>query len=52
MKEVNINLNVDEINVVFNALAQQPYNVVFSLIGKLQQQIQQQINNKPEPVEN
>ena len=43
MKNVNLNLNINELNVVLRALSNLPYNQVNELIEKLQQQARQQL---------
>ena len=46
---LNIALNVQDLNVVMNALAQRPYLEVAELIGKVQRQAQEQMNPAPAP---
>ncbi len=46
MKEINLNVNVDEVNLVLEALGNMPFVRVFSLIGKIQKQSSQQINGE------
>jgi hypothetical protein len=36
------NLTIDELNIIFGSLGQQPYQNVFNLLPKLQNQIQSQ----------
>jgi hypothetical protein len=43
MKELNLNLNVNEINAVLRALGTLPYSQVHMLIDKIQQQAQVQL---------
>jgi hypothetical protein len=43
MKDLNLNLNINEVNIVLRALSNLPYNQVNTLIEKIQQQAQQQI---------
>ncbi|HTL83245.1 MAG TPA: hypothetical protein VL651_16135 [Bacteroidia bacterium] len=45
MKNINLNLNVTELNVVLRALSNLPYNQVNELIEKLQQQGRAQLEN-------
>jgi ApbE superfamily uncharacterized protein (UPF0280 family) len=40
--------NIQDTNVILNALAAQPYTAVASIISSLQAQAQEQINNNPE----
>ncbi|MBI3509747.1 MAG: hypothetical protein HY064_03720 [Bacteroidetes bacterium] len=43
MKNVNLNLNINELNSVLRALSNLPYNQVHELIAKLQQQARTQL---------
>jgi hypothetical protein len=43
MKDVKINLNINELNLVLRALSNMPYNQVNTLIEKLQQQARTQL---------
>lgn len=43
MKELNLGLNVNEINVVLNALSNLPYTQVHALIVKIQEQARAQL---------
>jgi hypothetical protein len=45
MKNININLNVNELNVILRALSNLPYNQVNELIEKIQQQGRNQLEN-------
>jgi hypothetical protein len=42
-KIMQLNFTEQELNIVFNALAQRPYAEVFQLIGKIQQEAQSQL---------
>ncbi len=50
MKNMKIELTIEEINVLLALLGQQPYAQVFGLIEKLQRQAAGQLENSPEPV--
>ncbi|RMG19602.1 MAG: hypothetical protein D6730_21250 [Bacteroidetes bacterium] len=43
MKNLTLTLSIEEINLVLDALGQQPFNKVFQLIGKIQQQASGQL---------
>jgi len=43
---MNIELNEQELNIVFNALAQRPFAEVFQLVNKIQEQVQSQVKEK------
>ncbi len=45
MKEIHLKLTVDEINVIFEALGEQPFSKVFELIGKINDQANGQIDD-------
>lgn len=54
MPTIQLNLTLDEINTVLEALGQQPYSRVYQLIGNIQQQAQQQLQEasaRPGPQE-
>ena len=38
MKEITLKLTIDEANLILDALGSQPFNKVYALIGKIQQQ--------------
>jgi len=42
-KTMNITFTEQELSIVLNALAQRPFAEVFPLIGKIQQEAQQQL---------
>ena len=41
---MNLELNEQELNIVFNALAQRPFAEVFQLINKIQEQVKEKEN--------
>lgn len=43
MKEINLNLTIDEANLVLEALGNLPFARVYTLIGKIQEQAGQQL---------
>ena len=49
MKTITLTLTIEEVNQLLDALSQQPYNTVYQLIGKLQQQARNQLTPKEEP---
>ena len=42
-KTMQFTFNEQELNIVFNALAQRPYAEVFQLVAKIQQEAQSQL---------
>ena len=46
MKESNLKLTVDEANLILEALGNLPFNKVFNLIGKIQNQAASQLNGQ------
>ena len=46
MKEINLTVNIDEANLILEALGNLPFVKVFALIGKIQEQSSQQINKE------
>lgn len=46
MKEIKFNLTLEETNLIFKALGERPFNEVFELIGKLNEQANSQLSNK------
>lgn len=44
MKEVNLKLNVNEVNMIIKALGQFPYNQVYEVVGKIHTQASDQVN--------
>jgi hypothetical protein len=51
MKEINLTINIDEANLILEALGNLPFARVFALIGKIQEQSSQQINKKNQSTE-
>lgn len=45
MKEIHLRLTVDEVNVIFEALGEQPFSKVFELIGKINDQANDQLDD-------
>ena len=43
MKEIKLQLTVDETNVILQALSTQPYTQVYALINKIRQQAEGQL---------
>lgn len=43
MKEVTISLTLDELNLIFKALGNEPFREVYELIGKLNEQTNAQL---------
>lgn len=46
MMDIKLELNLEEVNIVLNALATRPYVEVAQLIGKIQEQGNEQIKEK------
>jgi hypothetical protein len=46
MPTIQLNLSVEEINTVLEALGQLPYSRVYQLIGNIQQQAQKQLQEE------
>jgi hypothetical protein len=44
-KTMQLTFTEQELNIVFNALAQRPYAEVFQLLGKIQQEAQAQLKD-------
>ena len=42
-KNIVISLNVEELNIILNSLSELPFKEVYTLIGKLNQQANEQI---------
>jgi hypothetical protein len=49
MKEINLQLTIEEANVILEALGNLPFVKVFALIGKIQAQAGQQLNTNGAP---
>jgi hypothetical protein len=45
MNEISLTLNVNEVNIILDALGAKSYIAVFELIGKIQQQAEQQLTD-------
>ena len=45
MKNVNLQLSIDEINLILEALGNLPFSRVFTLIAKIQEQANQQLHS-------
>lgn len=43
MKDINLNITVDEANLILEGLGQMPFARVYALVGKLQDQAAQQL---------
>ena len=48
--EFQISLSIDEANILLEALGKQPFNQVFQIISKIQQQAAAQLNGQAEEV--
>jgi hypothetical protein len=46
MKEIQLVLTVDEVNIIFNALSNRPFKEVFELIGKINEQAAPQLKDE------
>jgi hypothetical protein len=51
MKEINLQITIDEANLILEALGNLPFVKVYALIGKIQEQAGQQINTEKSPGE-
>lgn len=49
-REFQISFSIGEANILLDALGKQPFNQVYQLIRKIQQQAAAQLNGKPEDV--
>ena len=47
-KSIKLELTVDEVNLILESLGQLSFNKVFQLVGKIQQQAGEQLNEKKE----
>lgn len=45
MNEIELKINVEEANVILEALGQLPFAKVYNLVGKIQDQAAKQLNN-------
>lgn len=50
-KPIQIELDIDDANLILEALGQLPFVRVFQLIGRIQQAAQQQIQHAAEPAD-
>ncbi|MGB0929177.1 MAG: hypothetical protein ACPGVB_00275 [Chitinophagales bacterium] len=46
MKEVTVSLTLDELNLIFKALGNEPFRDVYELIGKLNEQTNAQLSEE------
>lgn len=46
MEEINLSLTLDETNKIIKALAKEPFQDVFELIGKINEQADKQIKKQ------
>jgi hypothetical protein len=49
MREIDLRVSVDEVNLILEALGDLPFVKVYALIGKIQQQANQQISAAERP---
>ena len=42
-KEITLHLTIEEINIIFNALGERPFREVFELVGKINEQSNEQL---------
>lgn len=49
MKEIELNVTVDEANLILESLGEQPFVKVFDLVAKLQQQARSQLGRDDAP---
>lgn len=45
-KKIHLDLNLDETNLILEALGQQPFARVYALIGRIQEQAREQLNTE------
>lgn len=45
MRELNLSLTVDEVNLILEAVGNLPFHRVYALIGKVQKQASQQLGS-------
>ncbi len=45
MKEITLHMTTDEVNLILEALGNLPFVKVYTLIGKIQEQARQQLND-------
>ena len=46
MKERLLRLTIDEINIIFSALGERPFKEVYELVGKINEQSNQQLQDQ------
>ena len=46
MENVKIEITLDELNLIFKALGDRPFNEVYELIGKLNDQVNEQLGDR------
>jgi len=51
IKEINLQITVDEANLILEALGTLPFVKVFALIGRIQEQAGQQLRAEDKPAE-
>ena len=51
MKEINLQITIEEANLILEALGNLPFVKVYALIGKIQEQAGQQLNAEKLPGE-
>jgi hypothetical protein len=49
MKEISLKVTIDEANLILEALGNLPFARVYALVGKIQQQASQQLNDDSPP---
>ena len=47
MKDLKLTLTIEEVNQILDALGDRPFSKVFNLIGKIQQQAAEQLEENP-----
>ena len=52
MKNINLQLTIDETNLVLEALGNLPFSMVFTLVAKIQAQASEQLNSDGQLGEN
>lgn len=52
MKEILLRLTIDEINIIFSALGERPFKEVYELVGKINEQSNQQLQDQASNDEN
>jgi hypothetical protein len=44
MRELQLSLTIDEVNLILEAVGNLPFHLVYALVGKVQQQASQQLS--------